>query len=70
MVYQGILTKQKNLDDDALEQAYFDATSEDPVAVPEAIRRIAYNDIVEEKGCDLSHCFPLTRWQRVVDIVA
>lgn len=56
--------------DEALYAAWQAAIESDPVAGIDAIRRIAYNDVVEEKGCDASHAYTLTPWQRVIDIAA
>lgn len=70
MPYQALLAKQFAMSDGDLEQAYEDASSQDTVIIPESIRRVAYNDVTHEKGCDPAHEYPLNRWQRMIQFVA
>lgn len=68
--YAEVLARQRTLDDDALEQAYQNAVKEDPISVPEPLRRIAYNDVLDERGCDPSERFTLSRIDQAFTLLA
>lgn len=69
-LYADVLSRQKALDDDALEQAYQDVVKGDTLTVPEPLRRLAYNDVTEERGCDLAEGYRLSRLDRAVSLLA
>jgi hypothetical protein len=56
--YSAILARQGVMTDGELTAAWEAATSLDEIVVPEVLRRIAYNDVLKEKGCEMSHAFP------------
>lgn len=62
--YADLLAHATQHDDGALEQHYRQAIAEDDVCVLDAIKQIAYNDVVAEQGCDTAHAYPLSPWQR------
>jgi hypothetical protein len=68
--YAEILAGAAALDDGALETAYRAALAKDLVVVPEALRRVAYNDVVIERGADPREQFVLTSWQRLLGTIA
>jgi hypothetical protein len=58
--------RQRELDDAELEDAYQAVVNEDPVTVPEPLRRLAYNDLSDARGCEPSERFPLSRTDRML----
>lgn len=63
--YGDILARQAELDDAQLESAYQRCVAEDDVIVPENLRYLAYNDVVQERGGDPASLYAITRWQRL-----
>jgi hypothetical protein len=68
--YLALLSAQHEMDDRELEAAYHDACQRDTVQAFESLRRVAYNDVVEEKGCDAAAAYHLSRWQSVMQLIA
>lgn len=68
--YLALLAGQAGLNDARLEEEYQAALMGDGVQAFESLRRIAYNDVVEEKGCDPSVAYVLGRWQRIMAALA
>jgi len=64
--YLAILAEQAALDDNEIEAEYYAACQRDDVQAFESLRRVAYNDVVEEKGCDSSAAYGLSRWQAMM----
>jgi hypothetical protein len=58
--YAAVLSGQGKLSDEQLEQAYRDAQADDTLVIPDAFRRAAYNDVLEEKGCSPDYAYPRT----------
>jgi hypothetical protein len=56
--YAHLSGKAHGMDDDALAAAFSELGAEDDTTVPEFLRRIAYNDVLMEQGCDPSHAYP------------
>lgn len=68
--YSSVLANESSMDDAGLDRAYGAATHADEVVAIEALRRIAYNDVVEEKGCDPSCRYELSRIDRLMAALA
>lgn len=68
--YLALLAEQSGLDDARLEAEYQAALLGDGVQAFESLRRIAYNDVVEEKGCDPAAAYVLDKWQRFMAALA
>lgn len=68
--YDSVLARQSEFSDAALADAYRRVVADDAVIVPESLRALAYNDVVNEQGSDPAHLFPLNRWQRFVALWA
>jgi hypothetical protein len=56
--YVSLYAKAPSLSDKQLESAWNDASREDDFDIPEFIRRLAYNDVLLENGCDPSYAYP------------
>lgn len=69
-LYADILARQRDLNDIELEDAYQAAVNKDPVIVPEPLRRLAYNDVTDERGCDPRECFQLSGVDRAISYLA
>lgn len=68
--YLTLLARQAALADDALEAGYREACLRDTVQAFESLRRVAYNDVVEEKGCDAGAAYRLSPWQALMAVMA
>jgi hypothetical protein len=68
--YLAALARQACTGDAELEAAYQDAILGDVVQAFESLRRVAYNDVVEEKGCAATEAYALGRWQRLMAFMA
>lgn len=68
--YLALLAEQQAMSDEALEAEYQRACLRDSVQAFESLRRVAYNDVVEEKGCDNTAAYRLSRWQAVMAFIA
>lgn len=68
--YADLLAGEGGYDDAALEAAYQRLVAADELIVPDALRPLAYNDVVIERGCDPAFTFALSRWQRFVALLA
>lgn len=68
--YAGILGRGRALGDDELAAAYDEAVAADTLVVPGSIQRLAYNDVIEERGDDPAALYPVTRLLRVMQLVA
>lgn len=68
--YAAILSGQRGLSDDDLESEYQKAASHDPVIVPDAMRRLAYNDVSEEYGCEQNYLITLSPFDRALALIA
>lgn len=64
--YAQLLAREARLDGAALSEAYAELVAADDIVVSEALRRLAYNDVAQERGCDAAHLYGLDRWQRLV----
>lgn len=62
--YADLLARERVLSDEQLEDAYRQVAARDNVIVPEYLRRLAYNDVAEERGCDTSDLYALGRFDR------
>jgi hypothetical protein len=69
-LYAEILARQRDLSNDDLESEYQKAISRDPVIVPDGLRHLAYNDIVDERGCDPRARYELSRLERALAVIA
>lgn len=69
-LYLAVLARQLEMNDSQLEAAYLAACTEDPVIVPDSLKRLAYNDILDERGADQNSRYALTKWQELVNWVA
>jgi len=68
--YADLYSRQQRLGDADLEEAYQIAVKEDPVIVPESLKRLAYNDVTDERGCDPAARFELSGYQRAIGLLA
>ena len=68
--YARLLARQASFADDALDAAYQQIASDDNLIAMEGLRRIAYNDVVEERGNDSSNAYVLSFWQRMMEFLA
>ena len=64
------MAREASLSDEALEAAYQQIFVDDNVIAMETLRRIAYNDVVEERGLDQSNAYVLTLRQRMMAFLA
>jgi hypothetical protein len=69
-LYAEVVARQVELSDEDLERGYQDAVSSDPMIVPDGLRRLAYNDVVEERGCDPGARYELSRFDRALAFIA
>lgn len=69
-LYLDVLAAQAGIDDLALESAYQQALLRDDIQAFESLRRIAYNDVVEEMGCQPETGYALSGWQQFVRALA
>jgi hypothetical protein len=68
--YADILAKHRSMEDGALEDAYQAAVSLDEITVPDVLRKLAYNDVTDEQGCDPLERFELSRFDRAISHLA
>lgn len=68
--YANLFAAQSGRADDALEADYLAIAAQDDFLSLESIRRLAYNDVVEERCEDTSEAYVLTRWQRLIAFFA
>lgn len=68
--YAQLLAAEAVHSDQALQAAYEQLCAQDDIACMESLRRIAYNDVVEERSQDASAAYALTRWQRFMSWMA
>lgn len=68
-LYKAVQASNARTDRKLLEQALLDAGNQDDVTVFESLRYIAYNDVANEIG-QPDACFILTKWQRLVSLIA
>ena len=68
--YAAIIARQNEMNDEALDAAYLQASADDDVTPPDALRNVAYNDVLNEKGADPTHAIPLSRGARIVALFA
>jgi len=69
-MYAKVLATQHGRSDVDLEASYQGIVAEDEIGVPETLRRLAYNDVVEERGDDPEYLYTLKRWQRLTALIA
>jgi hypothetical protein len=69
-LYARVLARQHELTDEQLEIAYQEAQAGDSVIVPDTLRRLAYNDVVDERGCDPAARYALSRLDEVIARIA
>lgn len=70
-LYAALYARARQSETGALAGAYEALVAEDEVIVPEALRRLAYNDVVRERGLDEAACFETdSRWYRFVAFFA
>lgn len=69
-LYLDVLAKDEQLSDAELKVAFRAAALQDPVIPPDALKRLAYNDVAEEVGAKPDHYYPRTRHLGFVDWVA
>lgn len=69
-LYAALYADQSTLDDPALEIAYWRIVAADEVNVPDILKRIAYNDVLTERGDDESYLYTRTAWQRFLALLA
>jgi len=67
--YASVFARARTTSDEALADAYATLAAEDEVIVPEPLRRLAYNDVVRERGLDESACFPEDRSSRLLALL-
>ena len=68
--YLEAMADQSAMDDDSLEAAYRAALLRDDIQAFESLRRIAYNDVVEEMGCSPEHAYTLGGWHQMMRAMA
>lgn len=68
--YAKLLARQAGLSDTDLDAAYQQIVSDDEIIAMESLRKIAYNDVLEERGDSAVHAYPLSFWQRVLAFLA
>lgn len=56
--YARLLADQTNHTDGALEAAYRKVVADDEIMVDQALKELAYNDVVREQGLPESACYP------------
>jgi len=56
-VFAQLYAKQAKFDDQALETTYRELVAEDETTPLNALKELAYNDVVKEQGSDESYCF-------------
>lgn len=56
--YARLLARQGAMDDAAAEAAYQAVVADDDIAVPAALKELAYNDVVREQGLSEAACYP------------
>ncbi|MBV5337868.1 MAG: hypothetical protein J0653_08100, partial [Deltaproteobacteria bacterium] len=65
-----LLARQAALSDTDLEAGYQQIVSDDEIIAMESLRKIAYNDVLEERGDDPVNAYRLSFWQRVLAFMA
>ena len=68
--YEQILASEAGETEAALESRYHAASMGDDITVLESLRRVAYNDVVEERSDTPEAAYRLTAWQRLIGFVA
>lgn len=68
--YAALLARQRGLSDEALADELEALRVEDDIIVMDSLRRLAYNDVVRERGMDESACYAETAALRAVAFFA
>lgn len=68
--YAALLARQRGLSDEALADELEAVRVEDDIIVMDSLRRLAYNDVVRERGLNESECFAETHALRAVAFLA
>lgn len=68
--YARLMADQSSHEDAALERAYQQLVAVDEVIVMECLRRIAYNDVLYERGHDPAHAYSLSAFDRFMSVMA
>lgn len=68
--YAALYARARAFDDGALADAQADLIAADDIIVTEALRRLAYNDVVRERGLDESACYADTLPLRAMAAIA
>lgn len=68
--YAALLAHQRGLSDEALVDSLEAVRVEDEIIVMDALRRLAYNDVVRERGLDESACYAETDRLRLMALIA
>lgn len=67
--YARVLAREADMSDAELARAYAAVLADDTITVPESLRRLAYNDVVEEKGADLGARYAPTFWMKALGVL-
>ncbi|WP_041645318.1 hypothetical protein [Aromatoleum aromaticum] len=68
--YAALQARARALDDAALDDAYQALCADDDIIVSDTLKRLAYNDVVRERGLDEAACYGEGCREKLVALIA